>query len=281
LQARENLVEPLLDLCREAGDAICAHYRAPGPDRVRTKEDDSPLTQADLVSDRVLQAGLQALAPSLPVLSEENVEAGAGQRLDWTTYWLVDPLDGTKEFLARTGEFTINIALIEDHLPRLGVLYLPLEQAAYVGLPGSGARRYRLGEAGWSAQPLRTRRLAPGAPLVVLASRRHRGGRLDGSLQWLADNWGEVERRDSGSALKFCQLAAGQGDCYPRFSRCCEWDTAAGQALLEAAGGALLGMDGSPLRYNCRDTLYSPRFLALADPAHPLWPGLLAHMAAA
>ena len=187
---------------------------------------------------------------------------------------MVDPLDGTKEFLARTGEFTINIALIRDHQAVLGLLYIPLEQVAYVGIPGQLARRYS--GPGWQAESLAVRPLASGRPMTVLASRRHRGPRITACIDWLEQHWGEVARDNSGSALKFCQLAAGRGDFYPRFSPCSEWDTAAGQAVLEAAGGALLGLDGQPLRYNCRDTLLSPDFLAIADPANPLWPELLA-----
>jgi 3'(2'), 5'-bisphosphate nucleotidase len=112
--------------------------------------------------------------------------------------------------------------------------------------------------------------------LAVLASRRHRNRQLETCLAWLAERWGPVVRHNSGSALKFCQLVAGEGDFYPRFSPCCEWDTAAGQAVLEAAGGALLGIDGLPLRYNCRSSLFSPHFYAIADPGHPLWAELLA-----
>ena len=115
--------------------------------------------------------------------------------------------------------------------------------------------------------------------MVVLASRRHKGPRLQDCLEWLERQWGDVERDNSGSALKFCQLAEGRGDFYPRYSPCCEWDTAAGQAILEAAGGALLGLDGEPLSYNRRDSLLSPEFLALGDPSHPLWASLLAREA--
>jgi 3'(2'), 5'-bisphosphate nucleotidase len=188
---------------------------------------------------------------------------------------LVDPLDGTKEFLARTGEFTVNIALVERHRPVLGVLYQPLEETAYVGIPGVCAQRYARDASGWSASALVTRSLDEARPLSVLASRRHRGERLVACLGWIDRHWGSVVRDNSGSALKFCRLAEGRGDFYPRFSPCCEWDTAAGQALLEAAGGQVLGMDGRPLEYNRGESLYSPYFYALADPAHALWQNLL------
>ncbi|MEH6636031.1 MAG: 3'(2'),5'-bisphosphate nucleotidase CysQ [Halioglobus sp.] len=276
MQHLQSLVGPLLQLCREAGDVICEHYHAPGAEQFQAKGDDSPLTKADLDSHALLQAGLTALDAAIPVLSEESPPQDLAERRSWQRYWLVDPLDGTKEFLGRTGEFTINIALIERHQPVLGVLYLPLERSAYVGIPGVEASRYQdAGNGQWTVDTLATRALVPGQAVTVLASRRHLGPRLQACLQWLGEHWGPVERHNSGSALKFCHLAEGAGDIYPRFSPCCEWDTAAGQAVLEAAGGALLDMDGQPLRYNCQDSLFSPHFYALADPANPLWRQLL------
>ncbi|MEZ5503931.1 MAG: 3'(2'),5'-bisphosphate nucleotidase CysQ [Halioglobus sp.] len=272
----QERVLPLLSLCRAAGEAICAHYLAPAAGDFEAKGDDSPLTRADLASHHLLHAGLLALDAAVPVLSEESAPADVAQRRQWRRYWLVDPLDGTREFLARTGEFTFNIALIDDHRPVLGVLYLPLERVAYVGIPGAVAHRYADAGAGnWSVSALATRRLESGRALVVLASRRHRGAQLQACLDWLAGHWEPVSRSNMGSALKFCRMASGEGDFYPRFSPCCEWDTAAGQAVLEAAGGCLLGLDGKPLRYNCRDSLYSPPFYAIADGGHPLWRQLL------
>lgn len=271
-----DFVEPLLALCLQAGQVICGHYHAPGDADARAKADASPITLADTESHALLQAGLRALDATIPVLSEESTPAAMVERRDWQRYWLVDPLDGTKEFLAGTGEFTINIALIDHHRPVLGVLYLPLAKAAHVGIPGEGAAVYRwLPKGTWSRSTLSTRALEEGRELAVLASRRHRNAALESCLAWLREHWGPVTRMNSGSALKFCQLAAGEGDFYPRFSPCCEWDTAAGQAVLEAAGGCLLGLDGNPLRYNCRDTLLSPHFYAIADPDHPLWLALL------
>lgn len=270
-----SLIPPLLELCREAGERICHHYHAPWADEFEAKGDNSPLTRADLDSHACLAAGLSALAPGLPLLSEESDEEELAGRRNWRRFWMVDPLDGTKEFLARTGEFTINIALISDHRPVLGVLYVPLAREAYVGIPGEVAHCYRGPR--WQREELQVRPLDAAQPLTVLASRRHRGPRITACLEWLEQHWaGEIARDNSGSALKFCQMAAGQGDFYPRFSPCSEWDTAAGQALLEAAGGALLGLDGEPLRYNCRDTLLSPEFLAISDPGARLWRAVLA-----
>jgi 3'(2'), 5'-bisphosphate nucleotidase len=277
LQDLRHWVSPLLQLCRSAGEAICAHYHTPAAGEYEAKDDDSPLTRADLASHAILQSGLNTLDAAIPVLSEESAPAEIVNRRQWPRYWLVDPLDGTKEFLSRTGEFTINIALIDDHRPVLGVLYLPLERVAYVGIPGELAQRYSdAGEGGnGSFSELATRPLQAARPLEVLASRRHHGARLQACLDWLGNHWGSVSRNNMGSALKFCHMASGLGDFYPRFSPCCEWDTAAGQAVLEAAGGRLLGLNGEPLRYNCGESLYSPPFYALADATHPLWQQLL------
>ena len=274
------LVPRLLDLCREAGEVICRHYHAPGEVEVQSKTDDSPLTRADLDSHVILRDGLQALTTHWPVLSEESSAEHKAQRHDWQRFWMVDPLDGTKEFVAGNGEFTINVALIDDDRPVLGLLYLPLERHGYVGLPGHFARRYRPDkEGGWCYEAIATRALQAGEPLAVLASRRHRGSELADCLQWLGEHWGSIERRNSGSALKFCHMAEGAGDFYPRFSPCSEWDVAAGQALLEAAGGAILGLGGEPLRYNCRESLLSPHFLAIAEPGNALWQQYLAEHA--
>lgn len=276
LEDLQRWVPPLLELCAGAGEAICQHYYAAASGEFEAKRDASPLTLADLASHRLLSAGLHALDPTIPLLSEESAADEIAQRHTWNRYWLVDPLDGTREFLGRTGEFTINIALIDNHRPALGVLYLPLERVAYIGIPGTGARRYHVGDDGRRAsRDLATRALRPGNALRVLASRRHKGPQLDAHLSWLEQQWGPIARDNMGSALKFCRMADGEGDFYPRFSPCCEWDTAAGQAVLEAAGGCVLGLDGKPLRYNVGESLYSPPFYAIADGGHPLWKKLL------
>lgn len=277
MQDLSYLIKPLLRLCFDAGELICEHYHAPGDSGLHAKADESPLTHADIDSHIHLRERLAALTPGWPLLSEESSAAEKAQRHGWQRFWLVDPLDGTKEFVAGTGEFTINIALVDDHRPVLGVLYVPLQKTAYVGIPGQLAARYTSadGEA-WQQQPLAIRPLADDVPLTVLASRRHRSPRLHSVLDWLEARRGPLERDNSGSALKFCQLAEGRGDFYPRFSPCSEWDVAAGQAVVEAAGGSVLGMDGKPLRYNCRNSLLSPHFYAIADAGHPLWQDLLA-----
>ncbi len=272
----ETLVAPLIELCTLAGEAICTHYHSAESGQYESKGDQSPLTRADLDSHAIILSGLEELDEAIPILSEESTTIGFATRREWDKYWLVDPLDGTREFLDRTGEFTINIALVEHHVPVLGLLYLPLEKKAYVGMPGAGAQCYELSSQGqWQARELQTRPLSSGKPLTILASHRHRGPRLGSVLEWLEQRRGPLERVNSGSALKFCQLVEGTGDFYPRFSPCCEWDTAAGQALLVAAGGSLLGMDGKAVLYNQRKSLMSPDFYAIGDAQHPLWKELM------
>jgi 3'(2'), 5'-bisphosphate nucleotidase len=271
------LVKPLIQLAQRAGEEICKHYYSAESGAFEAKGDDTPLTRADLDSHDILLDGLQSLGQGIPILSEESTTVSSAQRLSWQRYWLVDPLDGTREFLDRTGEFTINIALIEQHRPVLGLLYQPLTRRAYIGIPGDKAICYQFESDGsWSERALKTSVLNEDQPLLVLASRRHRGPRIGACLDWVTQQWGSIDRHNSGSAMKFCEMVEGRGDFYPRFSPCCEWDTGAGQALLEAAGGCLLGMDGQAVRYNCTESLYSPDFYAISDPSHGLWPRLLA-----
>ncbi len=275
----DSLTAPLLLLCREAGAVIRQHYLSAESPEVISKSDDTPLTRADIESHGILSAGLKRIAPGLPILSEESPSEELSGRHEWRAFWMVDPLDGTKEFLARTGEFTINIALVSDYRPVLGLIYRPMTEEGFFGIPGTGAWRSAASEPE-ERESLACEPLNEDRSLVVLASRRHRGRRLGACLDWLESRWCGLERRNSGSALKFCDMAAGQGDVYPRFSRCSEWDVAAGDALVTAAGGAVLGLDGRPLQYNRRDTLLSENFIAVADPGHSLWPELLAELPA-
>lgn len=269
---------PLLELCRRAGESICAHYNEPTlAGKLREKADDSPLTRADLASHELLEAGLRALTPEVQILSEESDAQAIAARHSWTTFWMVDPLDGTREFLERSGEFTINIALIHEERAIAGLIFEPLASRAYCGALEQGARCLEWRDGRWDERPLVTSALQPDR-LVLLASRRHRNARLQRTLEFL-EAGRSLERRDSGSALKFCDLAAGRGDCYPRFSLCSEWDVAAGDALVTAAGGAVLDLSGKPVRYNRRDTLLAEPFLAIGDPAQPLWGELLAELA--
>ncbi len=255
-ETAELPVDALLALAREAGEAIMAVYHA-GFD-VEHKDDRSPVTEADLAAHRVLTAGLARLTPDIPVLSEEAAsETDAATRAGWHRLWLVDPLDGTREFINRREEFTVNLALVEDGRPRFGIVYCPATAIAYWGGDHTGAWRSVDGAPPGAIRASDT----AGTPLRVLGSRSHRDAHMGAYLEQLGDH----ELVSAGSSLKFCRLAEGAADLYPRFGPTMEWDTAAGQAVAEAAGARVTRLDGSPLRYNKRDTLLNPFFLVYAD----------------
>jgi 3'(2'), 5'-bisphosphate nucleotidase len=262
------LVPGVLALARRAAAAILGVYAAAaGPGVVARKADHSPLTEADLAAHRILVAGLEALLPGVPVLSEEAADIPWEQRAGWRRHWLVDPLDGTKEFLSRNGEFTVNVALVEDHRPVLGVVQVPVTGVEYWGLPGFGS--WRAGAGGAAPAPILVS--ARPAPVVrVVGSRSHRGASLDGFLARV----GAHELVSMGSSLKFCLLAEGRADVYPRLGPTSEWDTAAAQAVVEGAGGRVLRLDGQPLDYNAKPALLNPDFVAFG-PAATDWLALL------
>ena len=250
--------ERLLQLACDAGDAIMHVYARDFA--VETKQDDSPLTAADLAAHRILCDGLAALTPDIPVLSEEAADIPWATRRAWTRLWLVDPLDGTREFVKKNGEFTVNIALIEDHEPVMGVIFAPALDVLVHAERGVGTFLRTEGE----DMPLSTQRPAA-APLRVAASRSH----LTERTERLLDAIGAHERVGLGSSLKFCRLAEGRIDFYPRYGPTSEWDTAAGQCILECAGGSVLDTHGTPLRYNTKDSLLNPDFFALGDGTLP------------
>jgi 3'(2'), 5'-bisphosphate nucleotidase len=226
---------------------------------VTTKDDDSPLTAADLAAHHVIVAGLQRLTPEIPVLSEESANVPFAERSQWRRYWLVDPLDGTKEFVQRNGQFTVNIALIENHEPVLGVVRAPVTGLGYSAVLGYGAFRE---EPGQPPQSIAVRRMEPHAPVRVVGSRSHGGPGLHAFVAKL----GAYELVTTGSSLKFCQVAEGAADVYPRLSPTSEWDTAAAQAIVEAAGGRVVSAEtGEPLRYNTRESLLNPHFIVYSD----------------
>jgi len=258
-------LERVAAIAREAGREILEVYAA-GPVAPTAKADASPLTAADLRAHRLIVQRLNELTPRLPVLSEEAADIPFAVRSQWQRYWLVDPLDGTREFLSRNGEFTVNIALIEAHAPALGVVHVPVTDTCYRGLPGEGAWRgrgdapgERIGVAARSATPPR-----------VVGSRSHRGDSLDAFLGRLGDH----ELVAIGSSLKFCRVAEGEADVYPRLGPTSEWDTAAAHAVLVAAGGAVSALDGTALAYNTREQLLNPFFVA-CGPRDRDWLALL------
>jgi 3'(2'), 5'-bisphosphate nucleotidase len=250
--------EAVIAMARDAGAAIMRIYAQDFS--VQTKDDDSPLTAADLAAHTILTAGLQALAPEVPVLSEEAADIPWETRRQWRRLWLVDPLDGTREFVKKNGEFTVNVALIEDGEPTLGVVFAPALDYLVHAERGVGAF---LREAHGDVAIASTR--PPAAPLRVAASRSH----LDARTQGVLERLGEHERFGLGSSLKFCRIAEGRVDFYPRFGPTSEWDTAAGQCVLEAAGGAVLETSGARLSYNRKESILNPDFLALGDPDLP------------
>lgn len=242
-----KLLPAISDLAQQAGDAIMAIYHAEdfaAAAAVQHKADCSPLSRADSAAQQIISAGLQALTPQLPQLSEEATLPPWSERQNWQRYWLIDPLDGTKEFLQRNGEFTVNIALIEHGVPQLGVVYAPALGHLY---SADVAAR----QAYCNGQPIHTQ--APHRPPRVLVSRSHASA---------TDMSQQPHVIALGSSLKFCLIARGDADLYQRRGPTHEWDTAAGHAILTAAGGAVTELNGQPLRYNQKPTLINPHFIA-------------------
>lgn len=241
----------LASLAQQAGDAIMRHYRDADAARLQDKGDGSPLTAADLAAHDIICAGLQRIAPEIAIISEENrrnppVAADA-------PFWLVDPLDGTKEFINRNGEFTVNIALLRDGVPVLAAVYAPVPEITYLGQHGLAAWRIAHGEA-----PQRIAVRQPAGELSVVASRSHSDEKTTALLQRLPAH----RVVSAGSSLKFCMVAEGSADFYPRLGPTMEWDTAAAQCVLEAAGGRVLQCNGAPLRYN-KPEWRNPHFFAI------------------
>jgi 3'(2'), 5'-bisphosphate nucleotidase len=259
------LMSAVVALAHQAGDAILPFWRA--DTEVLAKADASPVTAADLAAHHVIVAGLTALDPSIPILSEEDCSIDLPTRQAWQRWWLVDPLDGTKEFIAGSEEFTVNIALIEQGRVVFGVVSVPTTGRCYAGGAGLGAwRAEREGEP--EAISVRQRPSA-GSAFTVVASRRHSSVAQEHLLAGLSGAVGELQLANVGSSLKFCLLAEGAADCYPRLAPTSQWDTAAAQGVLEGAGGEVLELDGSPFRYPPRESLLNPYFLAL--PAKAPW----------
>lgn len=257
------LIQPLLKIARDAGDAIMAVYQQ-DDHGVEAKVDNSPLTQADLAAHRIIEQGLKALTPDIPQLSEEATTIPFSTRAGWQRYWLIDPLDGTKEFIRRNDEFTVNIALIEDHQPVMGVICLPVSGICYFGSRDGGAWKQKPDQA-----PVMIQTRAHSSPLKVLGSRRHKTDKETPVLERLTAQFGPLQKDSYGSSLKMCVIAEGLADLYPRLYPTCEWDTAAAQAIVEAAGGLILDSGLQPLRYNMKESLINPDFYVIGDQGFP------------
>lgn len=255
--SEESFLQPLIDIAERASQRILAIYNTDFT--VTEKDDSSPLTQADLAAHREIVAGLRELTPDMPILSEESAAVPWGERRHWDRYWLVDPLDGTKEFVKKNGEFTVNIALIENGKPIAGIVHVPVTGVSYLGALDAGAfKREKNGE----SKPIEVKRKSA-SPLRVVASRSHRGADVDAYLEKL----GVHEIISMGSSLKLCLVAEGKADVYPRLGPTSEWDTAAAHAVVAAAGGTVVeAASGKPLAYNAKDSLLNPYFIVYGDP---------------
>jgi 3'(2'), 5'-bisphosphate nucleotidase len=251
----------VLVIACQAGEAIMQIYRD-DDFGISAKDDNSPLTRADIAAHDVIVAGLSTLTPELPIVSEESTVMPWEERRQWERYWLVDPLDGTREFIKRNGEFTVNIALIEHGVPVLGAVYAPTRDLLYCGLRAGGAWKIEAGV----QERIVVHKLKPGQQhLRVMASRNHRGAEFTEWLAQMRRRFPAIELVNMGSSLKICHIAEGSADIYPRLAPTCEWDTAAAQAILEAAGGQLLDLQGQRYRYNTKADLLNPYFMALGD----------------
>lgn len=262
----DGLLEALAGIALEAGREVLAVYDA-GPDAER-KADGSPVTEADRRAEAVILKGLSEIAPHTPVVAEEQVAMGRTPAIG-DEFFLVDPLDGTREFLRGAdsqGEFTVNIGLVRGGEPIAGVVFAPLLEQLWAARPGvAWTAETRRDSGAGPAQPIRVRTV-PKDGIVAIASRSHRSPETDAYLS----AYGVAKLKPAGSSLKFCLIASGEADLYPRFGRTMEWDTAAGDAILRAAGGRTVTLDGAPLAYGKREQageadFANPHFVALGS----------------
>lgn len=261
---RKGLLEAVLDIARVGGEAALVHYGKPV--EVEYKADSSPLTRADKDSHGKIVSLLERLTPEIPVLSEESAAGESAGHRDWEQFWCVDPLDGSKEFLKTSGQFTVNIALVDGHEPVLGVVYVPVSGVSYFACHGDGA--YVMA-AGGSRRGIQVRE-ADLEQLVIVASRDHAGPEVNTVVK----RFPGARLTSMGSALKFCLVAEGKADFYVRTMPTMEWDTAAAQCVVEAAGGAVTDLSGRRLTYNKAD-LRNPALISYGDHGHD-WPRLIA-----
>lgn len=251
----EYLLAELQVIAKEAGDAILTIYNQPGDVEVDYKSDDSPLTKADAAANAVIVAGLEKLKYQFPILSEESKATDYEERKSWQTFWLVDPLDGTKEFIKRNGEFTVNIALVDGSRSVLGVVYAPVTEEMFYAAKGLGATAVRKGEQKALKVPSYK---TTDSGLRMVTSRSH----LNETTAAFLAQYSEPETVAKGSSFKFLMIADGQAEIYPRLAPTMEWDTGAAQIVLEEAGGSVLNHEtGKPLEYN-KDSLVNPHFVA-------------------
>ena len=266
----ESLLPQIIHIARAAGEAILTVY-AQDDVGIQTKADATPVTRADFAANKVIVDGLAALS-QYPVLSEESEHKPWLERQSWQRYWLVDPLDGTREFINRNGEFSVNIALIEDNYPLFGVFHLPFFHTTYWGGASLGA--WKQGN-GAEAKAIVTRKFQPEKEVLALSSRSHITEATARYLEALQTVYQNLALKRVGSSLKSCLVAEGLADIYPRLGPTCEWDTGAVQAIVEGAGGVLLMPDGRRFTYNTKESLVNGDFIVLGDPTigwSEFWP---------
>jgi 3'(2'), 5'-bisphosphate nucleotidase len=258
-----ELLPDVRRIAQEAAEAILQIYHS-ADWQVDFKADNSPLTQADLAAHGLIVSRLQALTPDIPVLSEESQGITYRERQHWSMFWLVDPLDGTREFIQRNGEFTVNIALIHQHRPVLGVVHVPVQHLTYWAAEPLGAFKNE-GERAVSLRANETLTL----PMRVVASRSHAGVETQAFLDHLRRDY-PLAVVSQGSALKLCLVAEGSADLYPRLGPTMEWDTAAAQCVVEQAGGWVTTLENTPLQYN-KENLLNPFFMVASPATAALW----------
>ena len=265
MQLTAQLLEQVIALSTQAGEAILdIYHQADGMD-IQTKSDQSPVTAADLAAHHIIVPVLEAIDASIPVLSEESAIPDFDIRSQWQRYWIIDPLDGTKEFIKRNGEFTVNIALIDNHRPVLGVVHVPVLGKTYAAAQGVGAFKIEDGQKTELKTRTVTSRQQHGLPIEVVASRSHGAEQVEKLLSKIEQQLGCVSTKNMGSSLKFCLIAEGDADFYPRLALTCEWDTAAAQAIVEQAGGQVLDDQLNLLSYNSKSELLNPFFYVIGD----------------
>jgi len=247
----DTLTPRLITLTANIGEVIMSHYKTNLT--VEDKADKTPFTIVDKQSNQLLMDGLKQLLPDIPILSEESDDIDFTTRSSWSEYWLIDPLDGTRDFIEQTGEFCICIAYIKNNRPIFGLVYAPLSKTHYFTNDHSQALKLH------QNKTVTLQTAVKKIPLEVVVGRYSSDNK---ELQSHLQNFKQPHINHLGSALKFCKIAEGKYDYYPRFGPCSEWDTAAGACILEAAGGSVVGKDAKPLRYNTKDSLLSPTFFA-------------------
>lgn len=269
-----QLLNAVNEIAIAAGAEILQVYNSAEGFAVSQKQDSSPITDADRRAHSLIRDSLQKLTPEIPLLSEESDAEEIAERRSWSRFWLIDPLDGTKEFVDRNGEFTVNIALVEDGHAVAGVVHVPVSGVSYFGGLGVGAWKREGADVSSEARAIGCRAVDPDGEICIVSSRRHRGAALEALVARIEARFSAVRFLSMGSSLKMCLLAEGSADIYPRLAPTSEWDTAAAHGILCAAGGEIVDLQFEPLRYNRKADLLNPWFIALADPHYP-WQGLL------